>query len=115
MKRLELKIVIVKMLPSLPFSESRGAARTKGRAAAFLFFDLMKKKYKRSVRNNNIKILFLRGRKGKSRRDKLSRHIVRLFHQSSMVSELRIQTRSQNSRYSAGRSTENLDEKCSNI
>lgn len=34
-----VKSGIVKMLSSLPFSESSGAARTKGRAAAFLFFD----------------------------------------------------------------------------
>lgn len=37
------------MLSSLPFSESSGAARTKGRAAAFLFLDLMRQKYKRSI------------------------------------------------------------------
>ena len=37
------------MLSSLPFSESSGAARTKGRAAAFLFLDLMRQKHKRSI------------------------------------------------------------------
>lgn len=64
------KAGIVKMLSSLPFSESSGAARTKGRAAAFLFLDLMRQKYKRSI-NKNVKILLLRVWKGKSRKGKI--------------------------------------------
>ena len=37
------KADIVKIMSSLPFSESSGAARTKGRAAAFLFLDLTRR------------------------------------------------------------------------
>jgi len=69
---IRVKNGIVKMLPSLPFSESSGAARTKGRAAAFLFLDLMRQKYESSINNNNIKILLLRVWKGESRKGKIS-------------------------------------------